>query len=236
MSGGLGWLAPTEGHVCTVLGSRLPRISIRALYISSAVPSKNLPQPATNRVSPAGVTRHQAHARLPPSLRAQPLLPQHSSRSTGTARLCHSVPQKHWWQRWLLRQGTPEPPRHALPAPPTCGQPLSSPVPPRGDKELLFFAVKLNKDEPPLFSPQCSLKSCLSLFLFHAGAGVGSGEHRDEAKPQGRRLLLPKPGSRPTSSGAPALSESPVLSSLCCHRCEHRFMKKQQGLGSASLA
>lgn len=29
-----------------------PKISISALYICSAVPSKNLPQPATKRVSP----------------------------------------------------------------------------------------------------------------------------------------------------------------------------------------
>lgn len=38
--------------VITVSGGRCPRISIRALCICSAVPSKNFPQPATNRVSP----------------------------------------------------------------------------------------------------------------------------------------------------------------------------------------
>lgn len=37
----------------TVSGGRRPRISIKALCICSAVPSKNFPQPATNRVSPA---------------------------------------------------------------------------------------------------------------------------------------------------------------------------------------
>lgn len=40
-------------HILTVSGGRHPRISIKALYICSAVPSKNLPQPATNSVSPA---------------------------------------------------------------------------------------------------------------------------------------------------------------------------------------
>lgn len=38
--------------IFTVSGGRRPRISIKALYISSAVPSKNLPHPATNSVSP----------------------------------------------------------------------------------------------------------------------------------------------------------------------------------------
>lgn len=38
--------------IFTVSGGRRPRISIKALYICSAVPSKNLPHPATNSVSP----------------------------------------------------------------------------------------------------------------------------------------------------------------------------------------
>lgn len=42
-----------EVYIITVSGGRRPRTSIRALCICSAVPSKNLPQPATNRVSPA---------------------------------------------------------------------------------------------------------------------------------------------------------------------------------------
>lgn len=41
-----------EVGIVTVSGGRRPKTSIRALYISSAVPSKNFPQPATNRVSP----------------------------------------------------------------------------------------------------------------------------------------------------------------------------------------
>ncbi len=41
-----------DGGTVTVSGGRRPKISIRALYISSAVPSKNFPQPAMNRVSP----------------------------------------------------------------------------------------------------------------------------------------------------------------------------------------
>ena len=36
----------------TVVGGRLPKTSIKAWCISFAVPSKNLPQPDTNRVSP----------------------------------------------------------------------------------------------------------------------------------------------------------------------------------------
>lgn len=99
----------------------------------------------------------------------------------------------------------------------------------------MFFAVKLNKDELPLFSPQCSLKSCLRfpLFPFHAGASVSSGEHRDEAQPQGRGILLPKPGPRPWP---PAVEHQPSLtplsSPLSAVRCEHRYVEKQQGLGS----
>lgn len=38
--------------IFTVSGGRRPRISNKALYICSAVPSKNLPHPATNSVSP----------------------------------------------------------------------------------------------------------------------------------------------------------------------------------------
>lgn len=38
--------------IFTVSGGRDPRICIKDLYMSSAVPSKNLPHPATNNVSP----------------------------------------------------------------------------------------------------------------------------------------------------------------------------------------
>ena len=38
--------------ILTVSCGNFPRISIRALYISGGRPSKNLPHPATNRVSP----------------------------------------------------------------------------------------------------------------------------------------------------------------------------------------
>lgn len=66
---------------------------------------------------------------------------------------------------------------------------------------------------------------------------MSSGEHRDEAQPQGRGILLPKPGSRPW---APAVehqpSLTPLFSPLSAVRREHRYMGKQQGLGSASLA
>lgn len=103
----------------------------------------------------------------------------------------------------------------------TCGQPLSPPVPPRGDKGHL--AVKFNKDESPLFSPQCTLKSCLSFFYLYPGASVSSGEPRDEAQPQGRGILLPKPGARP--------SLTPLPSPLSAVRCEHRYMGKATGFG-----
>lgn len=36
----------------TVSSGRAPSVSIKALYICSGVPSKNLPQPAAKRVSP----------------------------------------------------------------------------------------------------------------------------------------------------------------------------------------
>lgn len=50
--------------VITVAGGRRPRISIRALCICSAVPSKNFPQPATNRVSPVLGRKERTHAHM----------------------------------------------------------------------------------------------------------------------------------------------------------------------------
>lgn len=62
---------------------------------------------------------------------------------------------------------------------------------------------------------------------------MSSGEHRDEAQPQGRGILLPKPGPRPWP---PAVEHQPSLtplsSPLSAVRCEHRYVEKQQGLGS----
>lgn len=52
-----------HGATFTVSGGRRPRISIKALYICSAVPSKNLPQPATNNVSPACRKRKKKQTR-----------------------------------------------------------------------------------------------------------------------------------------------------------------------------
>lgn len=53
------------GALPTVSGGSRPRTSIRALYISSAVPSKNFPQPATNKVSPERQEDSHGAAELP---------------------------------------------------------------------------------------------------------------------------------------------------------------------------
>ena len=51
----LPWKERTMLH--TVSFGNIPRISTRALYISGGRPSKNLPHPATKRVSPGKVRK-----------------------------------------------------------------------------------------------------------------------------------------------------------------------------------
>lgn len=80
MLGSLPRLGLSRGAL-TVSFGKAPRIWVRLVYICSAVPSKNFPQPPTNSVSPAGrgvwAWRGRALAPFPGGGWEVPLSPQY---------------------------------------------------------------------------------------------------------------------------------------------------------------